>query len=190
MIQIVNDFFEKEELKKIQGYVKKGLPYIPRYFGKELVRNKETYYGMRFSLKHDKDLADILCRQAEKKFNIKIDVIDPDSGIDMRNNDTLKPHTDPAAANVLLMIDGPVAVSNGTVFYTKRKDEDIEDLDIHIGFQPNRAVFFPSDITHSANVSPVKNMRRYTCTLFLRQYTDQWGKKYYYDRDKKCLTIK
>ena len=37
MIQIVNDFFEKEKLEKIQGYVKKGLPYIPRYFGKELI---------------------------------------------------------------------------------------------------------------------------------------------------------
>jgi hypothetical protein len=108
----------------------------------------------------------------------------------MRNLDTLKPHTDPAAANVLLMIDGPVAVTNGTVFYTKRKDEDMKDLDIHIGFQPNRAVFFPSDMTHAANVSPVKDMRRYTCTLFLWQYTDQWGKKYYYDRDKECLTIK
>ena len=72
----------------------------------------------------------------------------------------------------------------------EEKDEDMEDLDIHIGFQPNRAVFFPSDMTHAANVSPVKDMRRYTCTLFLWQYTDQWGKKYYYDRDKKCLTIK
>ena len=62
------------------------------------------------------------------------------------------------------MLDGIVAVTNGTVFYTDK------ELDIHVGFRPNRAVLFPSNIYHSAHANKFKGQRRYTSTLFIEEY--------------------
>ena len=62
------------------------------------------------------------------------------------------------------MLDGPIAVTTGTCFYTDN------ELDIHVGFRPNRAVMFPSDRVHSPHKSEIKNMRRYTASLFVSEY--------------------
>ena len=64
------------------------------------------------------------------------------------------------------MLKGPTAVTNGTVFYTDR------ELDMHIGFRENRAIMFPSNIYHSANVSNLPNLKRYTATLFVEDYEE------------------
>ena len=64
------------------------------------------------------------------------------------------------------MIYGPTAVTNGTVFYTDNQ------LDIHVGFRPNRAVMFPSNKLHSQHASDVKNLIRYTSTLFVDNYEE------------------
>jgi len=63
------------------------------------------------------------------------------------------------------MLYGPIAVSNGTVFYSN-------ELDIHVGFRPNRAVLFPSNWMHSQHASKDKGIRRYTSTLFVKDYQD------------------
>ena len=65
-----------------------------------------------------------------------------------------------------IMISGPAAVTNGTVFYTD------EQLDMHIGFKENRAVMFPSNYYHSQHASNVPNLKRYTATLFVKDYED------------------
>ena len=38
---------------------------------------------------------------------------------------------------------GPESINNGTGFY---KDNE---LNIHVGFKPNRAIFFSSDVWHT-----------------------------------------
>ncbi len=42
--------------------------------------------------------------------------MEKDSGIDIRNLDHFVPHQDSAKVNVLVMLKGPTAVANGTVF--------------------------------------------------------------------------
>ena len=62
------------------------------------------------------------------------------------------------------MLDGPVGVTTGTVFYTDG------ELDIHVGFRPNRAVLFPSNYYHSPHKCGLKGVRRYTASLFITDY--------------------
>ena len=117
-------------------------------------------------LKSDKNLCNTFTKQAEKKFKLKIHKIDKDSGIDLRNLDKWQPHVDDkySKINIFIMLDGPIAVTTGTCFYTDN------ELDIHVGFRPNRAVMFPSDRVHSPHKSEIKNMRRYTASLFVSEY--------------------
>ena len=95
----------------------------------------------------------------------------------MRQLNMFKPHKDNAKMNMLFMIDGPVAINNGTVFYTPSNgpDDDAPDrnyeIDMHVGFKPNRAILFPSNKMHSASVSEIKNIKRYTATLFIAEYS-------------------
>ena len=169
MIKIIDNFFDKDLLKKIQTHVTTKIYYTPRWLaGTE--KTKENYYGDRFVLNHDPKLKEIFVKQAEKKFSIKINKLDDDSGIDLRNLDQFKPHTDAFKINILIMLYGPVAVTNGTVFYNG-PFEDCE-LDMHIGFRPNRAILFPSNWVHSNHASNVSNLKRYTASLFITDYEE------------------
>jgi hypothetical protein len=62
------------------------------------------------------------------------------------------------------MLDGPIGVTTGTCFFTEN------ELDIHVGFRPNRAVLFPSDHMHCAHKSDLQILKRYTATLFIQEY--------------------
>lgn len=64
------------------------------------------------------------------------------------------------------MLKGPTAVVNGTVFYTEG------DLDIHVGFRENRAILFPSNWVHSAHANNQPNLKRYTASLFIKDYEE------------------
>ena len=65
------------------------------------------------------------------------------------------------------MLKGPTAVTNGTVFYTQG------ELDIHVGFRENRAILFPSNWVHSPHRSEVKNLKRYSASLFIEDYKEE-----------------
>jgi hypothetical protein len=167
VIKIINNFFNEDVLNKIQKHITTNIYYTPRWFeGQE--QTKENYYGDRFYFTNDSELKKTFIKQAENKFKIKIKDINPRSGIDLRNIDNFKPHEDTKLAkiNILIMLYGPIAVTNGTVFYSDN------ELDIHVGFRPNRAVLFPSDWTHSPHASEKKGIRRYTSTIFVRDYED------------------
>jgi|TARA_R110002012_G_scaffold27583_3_gene88147 hypothetical protein len=169
MIKIINDFFKKEDLEKVQDFALNKAFYTPSYFDHATEKTKEFYYGSRFHLRRNKELLDFFTKQSELKFKIKIKKVNDNSGMDLRNLDHFKPHTDentPAKINILIMISGPTAVTNGTVFYTDKK------LDIHVGFKENRAVMFPSDYYHSQHASKIPNLKRYTSTLFVEDYTE------------------
>ena len=165
MIKIIDNFFDNKTFKNIQNHITTKIFFTPRYFdGKE--NTIENYYGSRFILSNDKALRDTFVKQAENKFNIKIKKIGPDSGIDLKNADRFLPHTDKGKFNILIMLKGPRAVTNGTVFYTEK------ELDMHIGFMENRAIMFPSNKYHSAHAINIPNLKRYTATLFIEDYEE------------------
>ena len=164
MIKIINDFFEKDKYNQVINHIKNNIYFTPRYFHNTEEKTKENYYGDRFVLEEDKELYDTFIKQAEEKFKLKINKTH-DSGIDLRNLSVWQPHTDThSKLNIFIMLDGPVGVTTGTCFYTEN------ELDIHVGFRPNRAVMFPSNYVHSPHKSDVKNIRRYTASLFITEY--------------------
>jgi hypothetical protein len=164
MIKIINDFFDDEKYKEVIYHIKNKIYFIPRY-SERLDTKEKFYYGERFVLNEDKNLLDTFIFQSEKKFNIKIKKVHYDCGVDLRNIDRFLPHIDAGTKlNILIMLDGPVGVTTGTVFYTQG------ELDIHVGFRPNRAILFPSNYYHSPHQCKLKGIRRYTSTLFIEEY--------------------
>ena len=163
MIKILNDFFNDEDFKRVQDFSLNKAFYTPSYFDNAPERTKEYYYGSRFHLIRNKELLNLFKEQCELKFKIKINKINENSGIDLRNLDHFKPHTDKDSAkiNILIMISGPTAVTNGTVFYTDKK------LDIHVGFKENRAIIFDSDISHCSLQFDSNSAKRYVMANFI-----------------------
>ena len=170
MIKIIDNFFKDKDLKKVQDFALNKAYYIPRFFNDTTEKNKQNFYGNRWHLDDDQDLKKLFIKQAELKFKLKINNICSGSGIDQRNLDHWKPHKDRFKTNILIMLSGPTAVSNGTVFYHGTLDDCV--LDIHVGFRENRAILFPSDWIHSPHVSNVPNLKRYTASLFLTDYEE------------------
>jgi hypothetical protein len=166
VIKIIDNFFEDKSLLNIQDHITTKLIFTPQYFENAKERNKESHYGDRFDLENDMNLLNTFVKQTENKFKIKINKV-RNAGIDIRNLDSFKPHTDIAKINVFIMLKGPTAVTNGTVFYTQG------ELDIHVGFRENRAILFPSNWVHSPHRSKVKNLKRYSASLFIEDYKEE-----------------
>lgn len=167
MIKIINNFFEKEKLEQIVSHIKNNIYFTPQWTG-DLSNTKENFYGNRFCLNDDTNLLNTFIKQSEKNFNLKIKKVHDNCGIDIRNLDKFFPHIDSddreVKLNVLVMLDGPIGVTTGTVFYTDG------ELDIHVGFRPNRAILFPSNYFHSAHKSKIQNLKRYTASIFIKEY--------------------
>ena len=174
VIKIIDDFFEDNLLINIQNHITTKLYYTPVYLPGSVEKNKHTHYANRFMLNNDKKFADVFITQAEKKFKIKIKELGA-AVIDLRNLDHFKPHIDPEAVlNILIMLKGPEALTNGTVFYRGAlKDCDHDKLDMSIGFKENRAILFPSNIVHSSHASDVPNLKRYTASIFIKNYEEE-----------------
>jgi hypothetical protein len=173
MIKVLDDFFEKKDLEYFQYFAKNSAFYTPCYFDDAPEKSKKYYYGSRFFLRNEPKLLKMFKKQSELKFKIKIKKIHLNSGIDIRNYDHFKPHIDfpsPQSINILLMLSGPIAVTNGTVFYYG--DMTKCDLDMHVGFRENRAILFPSNKVHSQHAIKVPNLKRYTSTLFVENYEE------------------
>ena len=172
MIKIIDNFFSENDLKFIQDFALTKAFYTPRYFDNAIEKNKKNYYGNRWVLENKPELLELFKKQSELKFKIKINTININSGIDQRNLDHFKPHVDTGLGlvNILIMISGSTAVTNGTVFYYDNFDSS--DLDIHVGFRENRAVMFPSNKVHSQHASNIPNLKRYTATLFIKDYEE------------------
>ena len=166
MIKIINNFFDNDKYDQVIHHVKNNIYFTPRYFPDAKEKTKDNYYGDRFALEQDKNLYNIFIKQAEERFKLKINKTH-DSGIDLRNLSIWQPHTDSnSKINIFIMLYGPIGVTTGTCFYTDN------ELDIHVGFRPNRAVMFPSNYLHSPHKSDVKSMRRCTATLFVSEYEE------------------
>ena len=172
MIKIIDNFFEEKDLREIQHFALNNAYYTPCFFEHTTEKNQKNHYGNRWYFPEKSKFLNLFLTQAENKFKIKIKKIHPTSGIDQRNLNHFKPHTDDPCAkvNVLIMISGPTAVTNGTVFYHGKLNQC--ELDIHVGFRENRAIMFPSTWVHSQHKSNVSNLKRYTSTLFIKDYEE------------------
>lgn len=172
MIKIIDNFFKEEDLLEIQNFASTKACYVPQFFDNTKEKNKENYYGDRYYLDSSPELLNKFIKQAELKFKIKIKKTHNTSGIDQRNLDHFKPHQDirDAKINVMIMLKGITAVTNGTVFYNKNNNN--LELDTHVGFRENRAILFPSDHWHSQHASNIPNMVRFTATLFIKDYEE------------------
>ena len=172
MIKIIDNFFEEKDLKEVQYFALNNAHYTPCFFDNTTEKSPKTHYGNRWPFPPKSKILDLFLSQTENKFKIKIKEIHSNSGIDQRNLNHFKPHIDESVAkvNILIMISGPTAVTNGTVFYYKNMDQC--ELDIHVGFRENRAIMFPSTWIHSQHKSNVPNLRRYTSTLFIKNYEE------------------
>lgn len=165
MINIIDNFFNDNDLKIVQNFALTKVFYTPRFFVNAPGRTEKYHYGNRWLFNNEPELLNLFVKQAELKFKIKIKQLNTDSGIDQRRLTCFKPHTDDdSVVNILIMLSGPTAVTNGTVFYTKG------DLDIHVGFQENRAILFPSNKFHSPHANDKSNITRYSATLFIQDY--------------------
>ena len=164
MIKIINNFFTDTDLLYIKNYTT-GAFFTPKYFDDAKNKTRETYYGLRHDLINSPKLLKKIIKIGEEKFNIKILKVHDSSGIDRRKVEIFQPHKDTLAKlNLLVMLQGPTAINNGTVFYTDN------DTDIHIGFKENRAVLFPSNYMHSPSVNKEEEIERTTTTLFITEY--------------------
>lgn len=172
MIKIIDNFFNQEDLNRVQDFVLNKAYYEPKFYDDTTEKTKENFFGNRWHFNDNLNIKELFIKQSELKFNIKIKEIHPDSGIDQRNLDSFKPHVDinMGLQNVLIMISGPTAVTNGTVFYYGTTDKCI--LDMHVGFRENRALMFPSNKVHSPHASNIPNLKRFTATLFLKDYEE------------------
>jgi|TARA_R110000796_G_scaffold46675_2_gene112875 hypothetical protein len=171
MIKIVDNFFSENDLKFIQNFALNKAFYTPCFFNNAPEKSKQYFYGNRFYLNNEPKIKNLMINQSQIKFLIKNLKLNSKSGIDQRNLDHFKPHVDyeipgDPIINILIMISGPTAVTNGTVFYSDG------ELDMHVGFKENRAVMFPSNIFHSSHASNVPNLKRYTATLFCTSYEE------------------
>ena len=175
MIKIIDNFFNDKDLKRVQDFALNKAFYTPCFFDHAIEKNQESHYGNRFYINTDSELKNLFITQAELKFNLKNLKINKTSGIDQRNLNHFKPHTDSGPpnwiiSNILIMLSGPTAVTNGTVFYVG--EENNCSLDMHVGFRENRAILFPSDKIHSQHASKTPNLKRYTATLFVTDYEE------------------
>tara|TARA_B110000211_G_C13981985_1_gene509838 strand:+ start:639 stop:1157 length:519 start_codon:yes stop_codon:yes gene_type:complete len=172
MIKIIDNFFKEKDLILVQDFALTKAFYTPQFFDNTVEKNKKNHYGNRWRLQNKPELLELFKKQSELKFKIKINDINSCSGIDQRNLDHFKPHVDDGEGllNILIMISGPTAVTNGTVFYHGSLDS--YNLDTHIGFRENRAIMFPSNKIHSQHASNVPNLKRYTATLFVKDYEE------------------
>ena len=170
MIKIIDKFFNEEDLRFVQDFASRKAFYIPQYLENVTEKNKESFYGNRWHLNNNKDLKQLFIKQAELKFKFKINELHDGSGIDQRNLDHWKPHVDKAKLNILIMLKGPEAVDNGTVFFNGTLDNFV--LDTIVGFRENRSVLFPSDMVHSPHLSNTPKLMRYTASLFITDYEE------------------
>ena len=166
MIKIIDNFFENKKYNQIINHIKTNIFFKAQYLNEKSEKSEENYYGDRFVLEEDENLLKMFIKQSENKFKIKIKKL-TSASIDIRNLKNFFPHTDTREGNklnIFIMLDGPVGVTTGIVFYTNN------ELDMHVGFRPNRALLFPSDKLHSPHKSDLKGIRRYTSTLFIKEY--------------------
>ena len=144
-IQILDDFLPDDIFKNVLEYASQiewGAKDL--YYG-----SKDKHVWFSKNIQNEKEFKNILIKNIKEKTNLKI-----------KNFEllafTLAPKTQPYPHvdrhedidnQMILYVDGDAEINKGTGFYVPGKDG--VELNTHVGFYKNRAVFFKSGIWHS-----------------------------------------
>tara|TARA_R100000455_G_C6177059_1_gene56282 strand:+ start:48 stop:563 length:516 start_codon:yes stop_codon:yes gene_type:complete len=103
-----------------------------------------------YSAEAPDDVAEYLKNQCEKEFNLKLKInfcsftmlatVEPIVHCDYKENE--------CSHQVIVYLRGNENLHKGTGFYTS-KDNDHHELNTHVGFKQNRAIFWNSQVLHS-----------------------------------------
>lgn len=136
---------------------------------KERIEALEGSYWHTHDLPHGCDVEKEVSKLVKEKFNFNINKILNSTYTMVGASDKPRPHTDEAIGathQCLIYMHGEVANNNGTGFY-HQVEPGIYDLSIHVGFKPNRAVFFSSDVVHAPLQWAGNGVFRYSfCSFF------------------------
>lgn len=91
--------------------------------------------------------------------------------IHWRSDKHVNPHTDYSDYNCLVYLSGVSSQFNGTGFYTGVEGSKDEFLNLTVGFQPNRAIFFEGSNVHACinalGQGDLSSQGRYTLNIFV-----------------------
>jgi predicted alternative tryptophan synthase beta-subunit len=164
-IVIKDNFLKEEDFKKIYNIIS-NLPFSPNdYLGKNTSDNLAW-----FSHKAPDEFLEIIKKQVFNQFNKKIKKF-------ILANYTLVSNPKPLVHNdenektttnwqLLLYIKGNSNITNGTGFYIE-KENGVFELNTHIGFKENRAIFFKAGNWHSPLQWSGEYSKRYSFIGFL-----------------------
>jgi len=163
---IEENFFPPEIFNEITSQMLK-LEYFPP--PKESREAHEGSYWHTHPLPRGCDVDKEISKLVKTKFNFNINKIIDSAYTMVGAIDKPRPHTDEsngATHQCLIYMHGEISNNNGTGFYHQVNPKFL-DLSIHVGFKPNRAVFFSSDVAHAPLQWAGKGAFRYSlCSFF------------------------
>ena len=159
-ITILDNFLNEKEFKILKNNLDK-INFVA-------TNNGPYKYGFGHNFNPDETNKWLFNKIKDKFFPDK-DLKPTDCSFRLRHNVTeVLPHKDDHVNYLFLYyLKGKETTYHGTGFYN-----DDSTLDRYIGFKENRSIMFPSNWIHSNHASNVPNLRRYTSTLFVKDYKD------------------
>lgn len=118
---------------------------------KDRIKDHNGSYWHEHILSNNSDVENKVKELIQKKFNFNISKFIQSTYTMVGASDMPRPHTDlksGATHQCLIYMHGEESTNNGTGFYHKKNNEELE-LSVHVGFKQNRAIFFSSDVFHS-----------------------------------------
>ena len=162
-IVIKDNFLKEEDFKKIYNIIS-NLSFSPNdYLGEKTSDNLAW-----FSHKAHTDFLEIIKNEVFNQFNKKIKEFVLANYTLLSNPKPLvhQDKIDNVNWQLLLYIKGDLSVTNGTGFYIE-KENGVFELNTHIGFKENRAIFFKAVNWHSPLQWSVEYSKRYSFISFL-----------------------
>jgi hypothetical protein len=162
-IVIKDNFLKENDFKKINNNIS-NLSFTPNnYLGEESSDNLAW-----FSSKTPIEFLEIIKNEVFNQFNKKIKNFILANYTLLSNPKPLVHKDDGNNVNwqLLLYIKGDSSITNGTGFYVKKNNETFE-LNTHIGFKENRAIFFKAGNWHSPLQWSGEYSKRYSFISFL-----------------------
>tara|TARA_R100000544_G_scaffold21463_1_gene10625 strand:+ start:225 stop:746 length:522 start_codon:yes stop_codon:yes gene_type:complete len=145
-IFVQDNFFLKEDHLAICKQMTQ-IEYTPP--DKERLKFHKGSYWHYCPLPPKHNLKLLIRKLIKQYFNVNVDPHWQDSNYTMVGAaDRARPHIDECLYQCLIYVMGDEKLNNGTGFYTKEKDGSVQ-LNTHIGFKQNRAIFFTGGTWHA-----------------------------------------
>ena len=168
-IFVQENFFDKETYEKIVDQMLRVDYRPPAQHG--IDAQKGCYWHFH-NLPEECEVKTEIKKLVKKHFNYKIQkFVQPTVYTMVGATDIARPHTDDHVPGqipkyqLIIYMHGPEYINNGTGFY-ERTEEGHGEISMHIGFKPNRAIFFSVDNIHSPLLWNGNGSFRYSISNF------------------------